>query len=70
MTRRRTAWRWARAAVAGATLAILVWRLGTGPFIDGLHAVDGGALAAASGLAVLTKVSRLLDSSFSQEAGS
>ena len=30
--------------------------LGTGPFLDGLRAVDGGALAAASGLAVLTTV--------------
>ena len=38
------------------TLAVLVWRLGTGPFLDGLRTVDGGALAAASGLAVLTTV--------------
>ena len=42
--------------VAAATLAVLVWRVGTGPFLDGLRAVDGGALAAASGLAVLTTV--------------
>ena len=41
---------------AAGTLAVLVWRLGTGPFLDGLRAVDGGALAAASGLAVLTTV--------------
>jgi uncharacterized membrane protein YbhN (UPF0104 family) len=41
-------------AVAAATLAVLVWQLGTGPFLDGLRTVDGGALAAASGLAVLT----------------
>ena len=31
-------------------------RSGTGPFLDGLRTVDGGALAAASGLAVLTTV--------------
>ena len=37
-------------------LAILVWRLGTGPFLDGFRTVDGGALAAAAGLAVLTTV--------------
>ena len=55
-TSRRTAWRWARLAAAAATLAVLVWRLGTGPFLDGLRTVDGGALAAASGLAVLTTV--------------
>ena len=53
---RRTAWRWARLAAAAATLAVLVWRLGTGPFLDGLRTVDGGALAAAAGLAVLTTV--------------
>ena len=42
--------------MAAATLAVLVWRLGAGPFLDGLRAVDGWALAAASGLAVLTTV--------------
>ncbi len=46
----------ARLAAAGATLAVLVWLVGTGPFLDGLRTVDGGALAAASGLAVLTTV--------------
>ena len=45
-----------RVAAAVATLAFLVWHLGTGPFLDGLQAVDGGALAAASGLALLTTV--------------
>jgi uncharacterized membrane protein YbhN (UPF0104 family) len=53
---RRHAWRWARLAAAAATLAVLVWHVGTGPFLDGLRAVDGGALAAAFGLAVLTTV--------------
>jgi uncharacterized membrane protein YbhN (UPF0104 family) len=48
--------RWLHLAVAAATLAVLVWRLGAGPFLDGLRAVDGWALAAASGLAVLTTV--------------
>ena len=47
---------WARLAVAAGTLAVLVWRVGTGPFLDGLRTVDGGALAAAAGLAVLTTV--------------
>jgi glycosyltransferase 2 family protein len=45
-----------RIAAAAGTLALLVWSVGTGPFLDGLQAVDGGALAAASGLAVLTTV--------------
>jgi len=55
-TSRRAVWWWVRLAAAAGTLAVLVWRLGTSPFLDGLRAVDGGALAAASGLAVLTTV--------------
>jgi uncharacterized membrane protein YbhN (UPF0104 family) len=47
-------WRLGRIGVAAATLAVLVWRVGTGPFLDGLRTIDGGALAAAFGLAVLT----------------
>ncbi len=45
-----------RVAATAATLAFLVWRVGTGPFLDGLRTVDGEALAAAAGLAVLTTV--------------
>jgi glycosyltransferase 2 family protein len=55
-TSRRAVWRWVHPAVAAATLAVLLWRVGAGPFLDGLRTVDGGALAAASGLAVLTTV--------------
>ena len=51
-----TALRWSARVGAAATLAFLVWHVGTGPFLDGLHAVDGAALAAASGLALLTTV--------------
>jgi uncharacterized membrane protein YbhN (UPF0104 family) len=47
---------WGRLAASFVTLAVVVWRLGTGPFLAGLHAVDPGALAAAAGLAVLTTV--------------
>jgi uncharacterized membrane protein YbhN (UPF0104 family) len=53
---RRAAWWWARLAATAAVLAVLVWRVGTGPFLDGLRTVDGEALAAAAGLAVLTTV--------------
>jgi hypothetical protein len=45
-----------KAVLTAGTLAFLVWHLGTGPFLDGLRAVDAGALAAAAGLAVLTTV--------------
>jgi len=53
---RRGAWRWVRLAATAATLGVLVWRLGTSPFLDGLRTVDGGALAAAAGLALLSTV--------------
>jgi uncharacterized membrane protein YbhN (UPF0104 family) len=52
----RTVWAWARLVGAAVTFTVLVWRLGTGPFLDGVRTVDGRALAAASGLAVLTTV--------------
>ena len=52
----RTVWAWARFVAAAATFTVLVWRLGTGPFLDGVRTVDGRALAAAAGLAVLTTV--------------
>jgi uncharacterized membrane protein YbhN (UPF0104 family) len=52
----RTVWMWARFVGAAAIFTGLVWRLGTGPFLDGVRTVDGRALAAASGLAVLTTV--------------
>lgn len=42
--------------VPGAVLAVLVWRLGTGPFLDGIRTIDGPALAEATGLVALTTV--------------
>jgi uncharacterized membrane protein YbhN (UPF0104 family) len=53
----RTLWAWARFAGSALVLAFLVWRLGTGPFLDGVRRVDGRALAAAAGIAMLTTVS-------------
>ena len=52
----RTAWAWIRIAGSAITLTVLVWRLGTSPFLDGVRAVDGRVLAAAAGLALLTTV--------------
>lgn len=37
-----------------ALLAVLVWRLGTGAFLDGLRRIDGTALPAAVGIGVVT----------------
>jgi glycosyltransferase 2 family protein len=56
VSRRAALWKWAQPLVAVATLAVLVWRVGTGPFLDGLGRVDGTALAAAAGLTMLTLV--------------
>jgi uncharacterized membrane protein YbhN (UPF0104 family) len=50
----RTVWKWARLVGSALTLTFLIWRLGTGPFLDGVLTVDGRALAAAAGLGVLT----------------
>ena len=50
------AWRWARIAGAAATLVVVVWRLGAGPFLDGVRTVDARALVAAAGLALVTTV--------------
>jgi hypothetical protein len=39
-----------------AILAVLVWRLGGGPFLDGLRFIDGWALGAALGIGAITTV--------------
>jgi uncharacterized membrane protein YbhN (UPF0104 family) len=51
-----TVWAWARPVAAAATLSVVVWQLGIGPFLDGVRAVDGAALAAGAGIGVLTIV--------------
>src|SRR2546430_11313035 len=38
---------WGRTVGGAAILAFLLWRLGTGPFLDGVRLIDGRALAAA-----------------------
>ena len=48
--------RWASPAVAVAVLAVVIWRLGTGPFLAGIEAVDGRALLAAAVIFLLTTV--------------
>jgi uncharacterized membrane protein YbhN (UPF0104 family) len=50
----RTAWAWAQPLVGAAILAVLVWRLGTGPFLDGLRGISVWSLAAALSITVLT----------------
>jgi uncharacterized membrane protein YbhN (UPF0104 family) len=52
----RAVWAWGRVVGPAAVLAVLVWRLGTGPFVAGVRSVDGRALAAAAGIGALTTV--------------
>lgn len=42
--------------IGAGILAVLVWRLGTGAFVDGLRRIDGPTLLAALGLGLLTTV--------------
>jgi uncharacterized membrane protein YbhN (UPF0104 family) len=52
----RAAWAWARRVAAVGILAIVVQRLGTGPFLSGLRSLSPPVLLAALGLTVVTTV--------------
>jgi uncharacterized membrane protein YbhN (UPF0104 family) len=52
----RRLWAWARIFGGAAIIGLLLWRLGTGPFLRGLRAVDGWALGVAVAIGVLTTV--------------
>lgn len=57
MTRPRwLTWRRAQLLAGAAVLVLLVAKLGTGPFVEGLHAVDGWSLLAATVITVPTTV--------------
>ena len=49
-------WRWARLGAGAAILGAVVWRLGTGPIVAGLHTIDAGALVAAAAITAVTTV--------------
>lgn len=52
----RVVFRWAGPALAAAVLAAVIWRLGGGPFLDGVGALDGRALVAAAAIFFVTTV--------------
>jgi glycosyltransferase 2 family protein len=52
----RSITRFVRPTVAAAVLAVVIWRLGTGPFLNGVRALDGRALAAAVAIFLITTV--------------
>src|SRR6202789_4005543 len=47
---------WVRPAVAAAVLAAVIWRFGSGPFLDGVRALDGRVLVAAAAIFLVTTV--------------
>jgi uncharacterized membrane protein YbhN (UPF0104 family) len=49
-------WTWARPLGGAAILAVLVWRLGSGPFLDGLRQISVWSLLAALAITALTTV--------------
>ena len=48
--------KWGRLIGSAAIFAVLVWRLGAGPFLDGIRTVDARSLTAAVLLALVTTV--------------
>jgi glycosyltransferase 2 family protein len=54
--RLRTWWRRIRLLGGALVLAVIVWRLGAGPFLDGVAALDAAAVAAAVGVGAATTV--------------
>ena len=52
----RSIWAWVRVVGGMGILAVLLWRLGTGAFVDGLRVIDGPALVAAFSIGVATTV--------------
>ncbi len=52
----RRIFRWVRPAVAAAVFVAVIWRLGAGPFLDGVRALDGRALVGAAVIFLVTTV--------------
>jgi glycosyltransferase 2 family protein len=50
---RSTLLTWGRVLATVVAFGLIVWRLGAGPFVDGLRTINAGALAAAAGLGLL-----------------
>jgi uncharacterized membrane protein YbhN (UPF0104 family) len=52
----RTSWAWVRALCGVAILAVLVWRVGAGPFVDAVPMIDAWSLAAVVAISAVTTV--------------
>jgi glycosyltransferase 2 family protein len=49
-------WKAAQLVGGAGILAVVIWRLGTGPILDGLRSISAGPLLAAAGIAAVTTV--------------
>lgn len=49
-------WTWLRLLGGAALVGALVWRVGSGPFLDGVRGVDGRSLGTATAIALMTTV--------------
>lgn len=49
-------WRWLRLLTGLAVLGVVVWRTGSGPFLDGLRSLDATTLALGAAIAIPTTV--------------
>ncbi len=56
MAVRHKVWPWLRALAGVGILAVVIWRVGAGSFLDGLREVDVPAVLAALGIGVVTTV--------------
>lgn len=52
----RSVWTWAKPVIGVGILVFLLWRLGTGPFIQSVRMINGWALASALAIGALTMV--------------
>jgi uncharacterized membrane protein YbhN (UPF0104 family) len=53
---RRVIWPWLRVLIGLGILALLVWRLGSAAFLDGLRVIDGPSVLAALAIGLVTTV--------------
>jgi uncharacterized membrane protein YbhN (UPF0104 family) len=52
----RSVWAWVRMLAGAGIIAVLIWRLGSGAFLDGLRVIDAGDLVAAFLIGLTTTV--------------
>jgi uncharacterized membrane protein YbhN (UPF0104 family) len=49
-------WGWSRLLIGAGIIGVMLWRLGTGAFLDGLRVINGWMLLATAGIGLLTTI--------------